>query len=106
MSELGRVQLDLLLLATVRSRPSHGYAIIEAIRRTSDGEFDIPESAMYPALHRLEHEGLVSSEWSEVGGRRRRIYRITRRGRKALGERQQAWQRTVRGVGGVLGEVY
>ncbi len=93
MSEIGRVQLELLLLATVRSRPSHGYAIIEAIRRTSDGEFDIPESAMYPALHRLELRGDVASEMTaSENNRRARVYTLTPAGRRRLAEETASWE--------------
>ena len=64
--------LDLLLLAAVHSRPAHGYAIADTLRARSDGAFDLPEGTLYPALHRLERAGLLSSRWSEGGRRRRR----------------------------------
>ncbi len=62
--------LDLLLLAAVQARPTHGYAIAETLRARSDGAFDLPEGTLYPALHRLERAGLLSSRWAEVNGRR------------------------------------
>ena len=62
--------LDLLLLAAVKSRPAHGYAIAETLRARSDRAFDLPEGTLYPALHRLERARLLSSRWSEVNGRR------------------------------------
>ena len=77
-----RGHLDLLLLAVVSDGHAHGYAALEEIRRRSDGVFDLPEGSVYPALHRLEKAGLLSSQWSDVNGRRRREYAITRRGRK------------------------
>ncbi len=64
-------QLDLLLLSALRAEPAHGYAVIEEIRRRSEDAFDLPESSVYPALHRLEQSGLLESEWAEVSGRRR-----------------------------------
>jgi DNA-binding PadR family transcriptional regulator len=54
--------LDLLLLAVLLPRPAHGYAIIEGLRRASGGTFDLPEGTVYPALHKLELDGLLSSE--------------------------------------------
>jgi DNA-binding PadR family transcriptional regulator len=61
--------LDFLILAVLQDGPMHGYALIEALRRRSGGVFDLPEGTIYPALHRLELTGLLSSKWSEhVGG--------------------------------------
>jgi len=94
--------LELLLLAAVRARPAHGYAIIEELRRLSGGTFDLPEGTVYPALHRLEHAGLLGSEWDEGGGRRRRVYRLRPAGRAALVEREREWGRFADGVAGVL----
>lgn len=97
-------QLDLLLLAVVRTGPAHGYAIIEELKRRSDGMFDLPESSAYPALHRLESDGHLESHWLEVNGRRRRIYSLTRKGGAALGERTKQWRRFYGGIASVLGE--
>jgi PadR family transcriptional regulator PadR len=83
--------LDLLLLAAVEHRPAHGYAIVETLRERSGGAFDLPEGTLYPALHRLEHGGWVTSRWSEENGRRRRIYELTDRGRERLAEKQKEW---------------
>src|SRR2546428_12669659 len=76
--------LDLLLLAAVQARPTHGYAIAETLRARSDGAFDLPEGTLYPALHRLERSGLLSSRGLEVNSRRRRGYQLTRAGDAAL----------------------
>ena len=94
--------LDLLLLAAVRPGPVHGYAIIESVRERSDGAFDLPEGTVYPALHRLERAGLLSSRWSEDSGRRRRVYQITRRGQDALGRQHGDWRRFAQGVEAVV----
>src|SRR2546428_10580532 len=83
--------LDLLLLAAVQARPTHGYAIAETLRARSDGAFDLPEGTLYPALHRLERAGLLSSRWLEVNGRRRRVYQLTRAGHRALANRHGEW---------------
>jgi PadR family transcriptional regulator, regulatory protein PadR len=90
--------LDLLLLAAVQSRPAHGYAIADTLRARSDGAFDLPEGTLYPALHRLERAGLLSSRWSEVGGRRRRVYQLTAKGQRSLAKRQSEWRDFSRAV--------
>jgi PadR family transcriptional regulator PadR len=94
--------LDLLLLATLADGAKHGYAVIDDLRRRSDDAFDLPEGTVYPALHRLEQAGYLASEWSVVQGRRRRTYRLTPRGRSALGEQQHAWQEFSQAVASVL----
>lgn len=94
--------LDLLLLAVLRQGPLHGYAVISGLRERSEGSFDLPEGTVYPALHKLEREGLVSSSWDAASGRRRRIYALTPRGARALGEQQAQWRTFVRGVNAVL----
>jgi PadR family transcriptional regulator PadR len=90
--------LDLLLLAALQSRPAHGYAIADTLRARSDGAFDLPEGTLYPALHRLERAGLLSSRWSEVGGRRRRVYQLTAKGQRSLAKRQSEWRDFSRAV--------
>lgn len=91
--EVLKGHLDLLVLSALRSEDAHGYAIIKAIRERSGGEFDILEGSLYPALHRLEERGLVSSRWSTVDGRKRRVYALTRTGGRALAERESEWDR-------------
>src|SRR4051812_23620428 len=95
--------LELLLLAAVQGRPTHGYAIAETLRARSDGAFDLPEGTLYPALHRLERAGLLSSRWSEVNGRRRRVYQLTRSGRRACTTQQDDWNQFARAVQAVIG---
>jgi PadR family transcriptional regulator, regulatory protein PadR len=102
-AETLRGHLDALVLATLRSGPAHGYAVIEELKRRSEGAFDLAEGTVYPVLHRLEAEGLLSSSWSTVGGRRRRVYRLTRRGESALAEREADWRAFSRAVEAVLG---
>jgi PadR family transcriptional regulator, regulatory protein PadR len=84
--------LDGLILAVLASQPLHGYAVIEALKARSSGELALPEGTVYPALHRLEADGLLSSEWSAHSGRRRRVYSITRRGEKELGASRERWR--------------
>ena len=83
--------LDGLILAVVAGEPLHGYAVIEALKSRSDGALALPEGTVYPALHRLEAEGLLNSQWSKASGRRRRVYSITRSGEKELGARRERW---------------
>ena len=83
--------LDLLLLSVLAAGPAHGYAVAERLRQTSGGEFDLPEGTLYPALHRLERLGWLSSRWAEVGGRRRRVYQVTAKGQKARAKRHAEW---------------
>ena|SRR5437660_4964679 len=90
--------LDGLLLAVVAGGPAHGYAIIEELRRRSGGAFDLPEGTVYPALHRLERAGLLTSAWSEEAVRRRRVYRLTARGRRALAREREEWSSFTRAV--------
>jgi len=94
--------LDLLLLAAVQSQPTHGYAIAETLRARSDGAFDLPEGTLYPALHRLGRAGLLASRWSEVNGRRRRVYQLTRKGHRALAARHTEWHDFARAVQAVV----
>lgn len=90
--------LDGLLLAVLATGPAHGYAIIEELRRRSAGAFDLAEGTVYPALHRLEQGGLLASAWSQKAPRRRRVYRLTARGRRALRREREEWTVFTRAV--------
>jgi DNA-binding PadR family transcriptional regulator len=94
--------LDLLLLAVVADAPLHGYAVIERLRQRSGGVFDLPEGTVYPALHRLDRAGLLRSEWTVAQGRRRRVYRLTAKGTRALDDRARVWDEFAAAVAGVL----
>jgi PadR family transcriptional regulator PadR len=94
--------LDLLLLSVLSGGAGHGYAVITALRDHSDGAFDLAEGTVYPALHRLELDGLLSSDWESVGGRRRRVYKLTAAGAKALAREQRDWKVLSRAVDAVL----
>jgi DNA-binding PadR family transcriptional regulator len=83
--------LDAMILAVLAAGPRHGYAIIQELKLRSAGALDLPEGTVYPALHRLERGGLLTSDWSE-SGRRRRVYRLTRSGEKDLGLRRTRWR--------------
>jgi PadR family transcriptional regulator len=94
--------LDGMLLAVLEAGPRHGYAIVEELARRSDGEFDLPEGTVYPALHRLEAAGLLSSRWEVVSGRRRRVYALSQTGAEAVRERLASWYAFRRAVDAVL----
>jgi PadR family transcriptional regulator PadR len=99
-----RGHLDLLLLATLRDAgPAHGYAIIASLRERSRGAFELPEGTVYPALHRLERDGLVDSEWDASAARRRRIYRLTAAGASVLAVKRKDWRDFARGMQAILG---
>jgi DNA-binding PadR family transcriptional regulator len=93
--------LDALILAVLASGPRHGYGIIEELKQRSGGELALPEGTVYPALHRLEDGGLLTSSWSD-GARRRRVYRLSRRGQRELGVRRTEWKQFVQTVEAVL----
>jgi transcriptional regulator len=95
--------LDLLLLSVLAGTPGHGYAIAEALRSRSDALIDLAEGTLYPALHRLERGGMISGRWSEVNGRRRRVYQLTARGQRALADKHREWDRFAQTVYAVVG---
>ncbi len=98
-------QLELVVLASLRDGPQHGYGIIKKLRERSGGAFDVLEGTLYPALHRLEQSGLIKSRWATAAGRRRRVYALTRRGAKALAEQESEWRLFVRRLDDVLGGI-
>src|SRR5690348_15184054 len=101
--EMLKGHLDMIVLAALATGPSHGYAVIEQIRRKSGQVFDLPEGTVYPALHRLEQDGLLSSKWVTAdSGRRRRVYALTRRGERALTQQRTVWEQFSSAVGGLL----
>lgn len=87
-----RGHLDGLVLAVLAAGPAHGYRLIDLLRERSGGFFELPEGSVYPALHRLERAGLIESSWSADEGRRRRVYALTARGRRAVTERRREWR--------------
>jgi DNA-binding PadR family transcriptional regulator len=102
--ELPKGHLDALVLAALEAEPAHGYAIIGRLRRRSGQTFWFSEGSVYPALHRLERDGLVRSRWTAARGRRRRVYRVTPTGREALDVRRLEWRTFARAVEAVLVE--
>ena len=98
-----RGHLDTLVLSVLQGRPAHGYEVVAELRRRSGGEFDLPEGTVYPALHRLERQGLLASDWGVRDGRRRRVYELTAAGSKALSTASREWRRFSTGMNAILG---
>ncbi len=102
MAETLKGHLDSLILAVVAAGPAHGYAIIEELKLRSRGTFALPEGTVYPALHRLERAGLLASGWSNASGRKRRVYKLTARGRRRLDTSKREWSDFASAVDAVL----
>jgi len=101
--ELLRGTLDLLILKVLGAREAHGYAIARRIRERSEGVLAVEEGSLYPALHRLERRGLLEAAWgSSEAGRRAKFYRLSRRGRRELAERERGWQEMAGAIESVL----
>jgi PadR family transcriptional regulator PadR len=95
--------LDMLILKTLTSGVMHGYGIANHIRRVSADVLKVEEGSLYPALQRLQVHGLVTSEWGHsVNNRRARYYRLTRAGRRKLGETESSYERLVAAIGRVM----
>jgi transcriptional regulator len=96
--------LTLLVLRTLESRgPMHGYGLCAHIHSVSDELVQVEEGSLYPALHRMEQDGWISSTWQTTDkGRQAKVYAITARGRKQLVDEQENWNRLTRGVARVL----
>src|SRR5580700_5038400 len=95
--------LDLLILRTLRNGPQHGWAISERIQQISEDVLHVNQGSLYPALHRLEHQGWIKADWgiSELG-RRARFYALTASGRKQLELETEHWERLSAAIGRVL----
>ncbi len=96
--------LPTLILEALLDEPSHGYRIAQNIKERSEGVLDFKEGTLYPALHKLESEGMVESHDSMEKGRTRRYYNITRAGRKMLTKDREEWRALSRAVTMILGE--
>ena len=95
--------LDLLIMRTIALEPMHGWAIAQRIQQISDEMLRVQQGSLYPALHRLEHQGWITAEWgSSDNNRRARFYSLTRAGRKQLETEVTKWERLSAGVNLVL----
>jgi PadR family transcriptional regulator len=102
MAKSSHGNVDGLILAVLADGPRHGYAVVEELKRRSDGVLDFPEGTIYPALYRLEGTGAVASTWTVVDGRRRRTYRLTASGRRQLVRARDEWETFSRAMTAVL----
>jgi PadR family transcriptional regulator, regulatory protein PadR len=88
-----RGSLDLLILKTLSLEPTHGWGISQRVQQMSRGEFEMNQGSLYPALQRLEKNGLITSEWGVTDNNRQaRYYRITPAGRRSLGREVESWK--------------
>src|SRR6478672_10286987 len=102
--ELLQGTLDLLILQTLRWGPQHGYGMTSAIRVSSGERLDVDTGSLYPALHRLEREGSLDSEWKVSENKQRvKVYRLTPAGRRKLAAERSRWAELLEAMGGVLG---
>jgi PadR family transcriptional regulator, regulatory protein PadR len=93
-TDLVQGTLDLLILKIIALEPTHGWAIAQRIRQMSNEVLQVGQSALYPALHKLEHQGWITAEWKiSENNRRARYYSLTRAGRKALADEAVQWER-------------
>lgn len=95
--------LDLLILEQLRWAPSHGYGLSQAIRAYSGDVLSVDAGSLYPALHRLERQGLVRAQWGISEKKQRtRVYRLTAKGRRHLAGERSRWEQMSMAIAGVL----
>jgi transcriptional regulator len=98
-----RGSLDLLVLKTLSLTPMHGWGISLRIQQISNGVLEVNQGSLYPALQRLEKDGLINSDWGMTDNNRRaRYYRLTAAGRRAFSVEQESWKRFATGLEAVL----
>ena len=98
-----RGSLDLLVLKTLSLAPMHGWGIGQRVQQISKGVLELNQGSLYPALQRLEKDGLITSDWDTTDNNRRaRYYRLTATGRRALGAELENWRRFAAGLDAVL----
>ena len=102
-SDVLRGTLDLLILKTLTLEPMHGWGISQRIQQFSRGVLDVNQGSLYPALQRLEEKDWVDSEWrTSENNRRAKFYRLTTKGRRAVGDETASWRRYVAAVEWIL----
>jgi len=101
--ELLKGSTDCLILSVLSDHPTYGYELIREIEARSDGYFHFREGTLYPALHRMEKEGLLEARWDTIpGGQERRYYSLTEAGQRALRLRRDAWSGFASAVRAIL----
>lgn len=95
--------LDMLILKAVSLKPLHGYGVLLRIKQISGKALDIPQGSLYPALYRLEHQGLIAAEWGQSeNNRRAKYYTLTADGRRRLREEAAGWNRLAAAIAAAL----
>ena len=95
--------LDMLILKAVSLKPLHGYGVLLRIRQISGDALAIPQGSLYPALYRLEHQGLIAADWGQSeNNRRAKYYTLTTAGRRRLREETAGWNRLVSAIAAAL----
>ena len=98
-----RGSIDLLVLKTLSLAPMHGWGITQRVQQISEGVLEVNQGSLYPALQRLEKNGLITSDWGTTDNNRKaRYYRLTAAGRRALGDEVESWRRFAAGLEAVL----
>lgn len=93
-NDLVQGTLDVLILRTIALEPKHGWAIAKRIQQVSHDVLQVQQGSLYPALHRLEHQGWISAEWRQTeSGRQAKVYALTRAGRSQLEREKAQWER-------------
>jgi transcriptional regulator len=96
--------LDMLILKAVSLKPLHGYGILLRIQQISGDALNVPQGSLYPALYRLEHQGLIAAEWGESENKRKaKFYTLTAAGRRRLKEETAEWNKLATAIGAALG---
>jgi PadR family transcriptional regulator len=99
--------LDMLILRTLVMGPAHGHTIAQVIEQTSENALEVEQGSLYPALHRLQDRGLVSSEWGvSENNRKAKFYQLTAKGRRELNAAAGRWRKMTRAIGLILGESF
>jgi PadR family transcriptional regulator, regulatory protein PadR len=95
--------LDMLILKAVSLKPLHGYGILLRIQQISGEALNVPQGSLYPALYRLEHQGLIAAEWGESENKRKaKFYTVTAAGRRRLREETAEWNKLASAIGTAL----
>ncbi len=102
-TELLKGTLSLLILSLLSRKPMYGYELAATVHRDTDGAFTWREGSLYPSLHKLQADGLITGAWEEAeSGRKRRYYHLTKKGRAALKDKTESWAELARAVNRIL----
>jgi transcriptional regulator len=106
-TEMLKGTLDMMILRTLIGGDAHGHTVAKIIERTSEDVLEVEQGSLYPALHRLEDRGWVSSYWgASENNRKAKFYRLTGAGRKQLARETSRWRQMTRAIGLVMGEEF